>query len=219
VNSSNAKRVVSLWVIEDDPTYRETLIRLFETTDEIDCQQAFGTCEEALAYLEDEFAPEIVLTDIELPGMNGIKCADLISNISPVTRIIVLSVHQEDSKIFEALCSGASGYLLKPSSKEAIIQAVLSARDGGAPINPQIAEKVLDRFRELETSNGDYGLSVREKEILARLVEGDTKSTIAKSLFLSFHTVDMHVRNIYAKLHVHSRGGAVAKALRERLLR
>jgi DNA-binding NarL/FixJ family response regulator len=209
---------VSLWLIEDDPLFRESLVRLFDTVKEIDCQHAFVSFEEALETIVDEFAPEILLTDLELPGISGIEGARRVSELSPHTRVIVLSVHQDDNKIFDAICAGATGYLLKPSSKEAITRAILSARHGGAPINPAIAEKVLDRFRKLSLPTGNYNLSKREHEILAKLVEGDTKASIAEALFLSFHTVDMHVRNIYSKLQVHSRGSAVAKAVRERLL-
>src|SRR5690606_23869215 len=137
---------------------------------------------------------------------------------SPETRIVMLTVHEDNDRIFEALCAGASGYLLKPSSAAQIVEAVQAARAGGATINPQIASKVLDMFTRLAVPPADYGLTEREREVLHHLVDGCTKRRLAERLFLSPHTVDMHIRNIYAKLHVHSRSGAIAKALKERLV-
>ena len=208
----------TVWIIEDDPTYRNVLFRTFNTVDEIDCQFAFPSGEDAVAALDRELPPDVILSDIEMPGMGGIECARQISARSPVTAIVMLTIHQDDDKIFEALCNGAVGYLLKPSSKDAIIRAVLTAKDGGAPINPTIAKRVLDMFTRMSAPSSDYGLSDREREVLGLLVDGMTKNSIADRLFLSYHTVDMHVRNIYAKLQVHTRSGAVAKALKERLL-
>lgn len=208
----------TVWIIEDDPTYRNVLFRTFKTTEEVDCQFAFPSGEDAVAALDRELPPDVVLSDIEMPGMGGIECARQISARSPMTAIVMLTVHQDDDKIFEALCNGAVGYLLKPSSKDAIVRAVLTAKDGGAPINPTIAKRVLDMFTRMSAPSSDYGLSDREREVLGLLVDGKTKNSIADGLFLSYHTVDMHVRNIYAKLQVHTRSGAVAKALKERLL-
>jgi DNA-binding NarL/FixJ family response regulator len=210
---------VTLWLVEDDPVFRETLCRLFSTSREVDCQQSFSTFEQVLDALDTEFAPEILLSDLQLPGMSGLDGIERFSQISPSTRIIVLSVHHDDDRIFEAICRGASGYLKKPSRAEEIIRAIVSARDGGAPISPGIASRILTMFRQdHQPPEEDYGLSSREREILGKLVDGQTKGAIAESLHLSFHTVDMHVRNIYAKLQVHSRSGAVAKALKERLV-
>jgi DNA-binding NarL/FixJ family response regulator len=216
---SIAEDAVTLWLVEDDPVYRETLCRLFETSDQVACQHAFSTFEQAIETLEAEFAPEILLSDLQLPGMSGLEGIEHFNRISPTTRIIVLSVHHDDDRIFEAICKGASGYLRKPSRADEIIKAVVSARNGGAPISPGIASRILTMFRKSHVPSGDnYGLSGREREILARLVEGETKGAIADSLYLSCHTGDMHVRNIYAKLQVHSRSAAVAKALKERLV-
>lgn len=211
------KNPITVWVIEDDPTYRNALVRTFKTTDEVDCQFAFASAEDAVVALDREFAPDVILSDIEMPGIDGIEGARMISARSPETTIVILSVHGDDDRIFQALCNGASGYLLKPSSKDDIIRAVVTASEGGAPINPRIARRVLDMFTRMSVPAGDYGLSDREREVLGYLVDGKTKATIADGLFLSYHTVDMHVRNIYAKLQVHTRGGAVAKALKERL--
>lgn len=208
----------TVWIVEDDPTFRGVLFRTFKATEEVECPFAFPSAEEAVAALDRELPPDVVLSDIEMPGMGGIEGARQITARSPMTAVVMLSIHQDDDKIFQALCNGAVGYLLKPSSKEAIIRAVMTAKEGGAPINPTIAKSVLDMFTRMSVPSSDYGLSEREQEVLGLLVEGMTKGKIADKLFLSYHTVDMHVRNIYAKLQVHTRSGAVAKALKERLL-
>ena len=132
--------------------------------------------------------------------------------------MIVLTVREDDDEVFEALCSGACGYLLKPASGGRIIDAIETALEGGAPMSPFIARKVLRLFRHHVRPKADYGLTSREREILQLLVDEHTQKGIAEQLFISPHTVDTHLRNIYAKLQVHSRSGAIVKALRERLL-
>ena len=182
------------------------------------CTHAFESCEKALKALEDEFAPEIILMDIGLPGISGIEGLGRIKGISPSTDLIMLTVFDDEKKIFEAICSGASGYLLKSAQPHEIIGAVHQVRAGGAPMDARIARKVLDMFSRLSVPTGEYGLTVREKEILHLMVDGLTAKGIAEKTFLSFRTVDTHVKNIYSKLQVHTRSGAVAKAFRERLL-
>lgn len=209
---------ITVWIVEDDSLFRETVQTLLNSTPGIECKEAFGSCEEMLSALSERFAPEVMLMDIGLTGIDGIEGSRRIKSISPTTDIIILTVHEDSDKIVEAICAGASGYLLKPSSGEQIIGAIQAARRGGASINPQIAGKILDMFALMAVPRGDYGLTDREREILQYLVEGQTKKHISESLYLSYHTVDMHIRNIYAKLHVHSRPRAVAKALRERLI-
>ncbi len=211
-------RAITVWIVEDDSLFRETVEKLLAEATGIECRRAFASCEEVLQALDVGAAPEVVLMDISLPGMSGIEGLRRIQALSPTTHLVMLTVHEDSDRIFEALCAGASGYLLKPSSAGQIIQAVRTARTGGAPINPQIASKVLDMFTELAVPKGDYGLTDREREVLEHLIDGRTKKRIASELVVSYHTVDMHVRNIYAKLHVHSRSGAVAKALKERLI-
>lgn len=209
---------ITVWLVEDDPLFRDTVEKLLADAEGITLQYAFETCETALDVLDGDFAPEVFLLDISLPGMSGIEGIRRITTISPASHLVMLTVHEDNDKIFRALCAGASGYLLKPSSGPEIKEAIRAARTGGAPINPQIADKVLAMFTELAVPKGDYGLSDREREVLEALVEGGTKRRIAGDLHISFHTVDMHVRNIYEKLQVHSRSGAVAKALKERLI-
>lgn len=207
-----------VWIVEDDPNYRAALVKLLAAAEGIEQPQAFETCEAALEAAGEGEAPEAVLLDIELPGMSGIEAIERFKGLSPTSHIVMLTVHEDNDKIFEAICAGASGYLLKPSSAEQIVEAVRTARHGGAAINPQIASKVLNMFADIAASQGDYDLTDREREVLEQLVEGKTTQRIADDFALSYHTVDMHIRNIYTKLHVHSRSGAVAKALKERLI-
>jgi DNA-binding NarL/FixJ family response regulator len=167
----------------------------------------------------EEYAPEIILMDIGLPGMDGIRGTALVKERSPATDVVILTVHEDDDKVFQAICAGASGYLLKSATPSEVVSSISEVLRGGAPLSPQIARKVLDRFTKLAGPRGNSGdLTEREREIVKLMVEALTKKQIAERLFLSYHTVDTHIKNIYAKLHVHSRGGAVARALKENLL-
>jgi DNA-binding NarL/FixJ family response regulator len=207
----------SLWVVEDDAMYRNSIQEVLNQMEGMRCEHAFSSCEEVLKLMEKEYAPEVVLMDIGLPGMDGIEGLKRIKSISPATDIIMLTIHEEDDKVFKAICSGANGYLLKSSTSEEIIHAIKEVQGGGAPINAQIARKVLDMIAHTNPPTPDYGLTNREKEILHLIVEGLTLKQTADKVFLSYHTVDTHVRNIYSKLQVHSRAALVAKSSKERL--
>jgi DNA-binding NarL/FixJ family response regulator len=209
---------ITLWVIEDNDSYRSTIASLVDSTEGMHCTHAFESCEKALKALEDDFAPEVMLMDIGLPGMSGIEGLSRVKVISPSTELIMLTVLDDEKQIFEAICAGASGYLLKSAQPHEITAAVRQVLRGGAAIDARIARKVLDMFSRLSVPMGEYGLTGREKEILRLMVDGLTAKGIADKLFLSFRTIDTHVKNIYTKLHVHSRSGAVAKAFREHLL-
>ena len=215
---SVASETIRAWIVEDDDFFRDTVREILDGSTGITCSDAFDSCEDALARLHVESPPDVILMDISLPGMSGIEGMQKVHALSPKTAIIMLTVHEDNDKIFEAICAGAGGYLLKPSSPDAIVAAVVSAQKGGAAINPQIANRVLKMFSQLAVPKGEYGLTAREIEILELMVDGLTKKKIAARLFLSYHTVDMHIRNIYSKLHVHSRSGAIAIALKERLI-
>jgi DNA-binding NarL/FixJ family response regulator len=208
---------IDVWVVEDNSLFRDTIVEVLDRGG-LRCALAAASCEEALATLADGHVPQVVLMDLGLPGMSGIEGIRRVSALSPESRIIVLTVHEDDDSVFEALCAGAVGYMLKPVSSEQILEAIDTALTGGAPMNAFVARRVIDRFAQNARPGADYGLTPRERQILQLLVEAKPQKQVAHALSLSPHTVDTHLRNIYAKLHVRSRSGAVAKALRERLL-
>lgn len=209
---------ISVWLVEDDPMYRETLVDLISQADGLRVIQAFGSSNEAVSALSEEFAPEVVLMDIGLPGMSGTEGARRLQELAPATQVVMLTVHEDDHAVFSAICAGASGYLLKNATAVQIVSAIREVHRGGIAFTPPVARKVLRLFQEFAASDEQYGLTVREKQILQLMEAGHTRVRIAEELHLSAHTVDTHIANIYAKLHVHSGIEAVAKAIRERLI-
>jgi DNA-binding NarL/FixJ family response regulator len=209
---------VRVWMVEDDTLYRESVKEILSRTQEFVCECAFTACEEALEALENDDAPRLLLMDIGLPGMSGIEGMRRVKELSPATDVLILTIYEDNERVFEAICAGASGYLLKSSSADEIVGALKQVLKGGAPMNAQIARRVLDLFARLAPPKGKYELSPREKEVLAALVDGLSEKEIADKLVVSFHTIDTHLKNIYQKLHVHTRSGVVAKVLKERLL-
>jgi len=219
--SSAPHTPLAVWVVEDNRMLRESLADLLNEQPDMRCPLAVGTCADFLAALDLDKPPDIVLMDIGLPDASGIEGVARIHSVSPASKVIILTIHAEDEKVFDAICAGASGYLLKPSDPARILDAVRDVQRGAAPINPFIARKMLGLFARLappRTSESDYGLTDREKTILQRLVDGLTMEQIAAALGLSYHTIGNHLRNIYRKLHVSSRSRAVAKALKEDLV-
>jgi DNA-binding NarL/FixJ family response regulator len=165
--------------------------------------------------------PDVLLMDIGLPGMSGIEGIKQIKGMLPDLTILVLTIYEENELIFEALCAGASGYLVKKTPPSKLLEAIQDAHQGGAPMSSNIARKVIDLFlRKNQTApeNDNSILTPREKEILSSLVEGNSFKAIADILFISIETVRFHFRNIYKKLHVHSQSAAVAKAIKEKLI-
>jgi DNA-binding NarL/FixJ family response regulator len=212
------EKVISVWVIEDNEDFRTSLAGLIDSLPGFTCEYSFEQCESALEYMQKVPPPDIILSDIELPGVSGIEGIQLIREISSKPQIVMLTVHDEHKKVFEAIRAGASGYLLKTASDEEIVDSLHQVMNGGAPMNARIARSVLEMFRSITPEKKEYGLNEREEQILDFMVRGYTKPMIADKVFLSSHTIDYHVRNIYKKLQVHSRQGAVAKAVREKLL-
>jgi DNA-binding NarL/FixJ family response regulator len=203
---------INVWLIEDDDTYRNAIAGALDQIEGLRCAGAFPDCETTLRQLAAGDPPDVVLLDIGLPGMSGLEGIGRFKSLSPTTPIVILTVYEDPGRIFRAICAGASGYLLKTSTLDQIGQALREVVTGGAPLTPQVARAVLDHFARLASPVEDYGLTPREQEALESMVKGLTKKEIAARLALSIHTVDTHLRNIYRKLHVHTRSGAVAKA-------
>ncbi len=209
---------INIWLVEDNIRYRKSLAGLINGTEGMHCTHAFVSCEDALETISKENSPEVILLDIGLPGINGIQGIEKFKDRLPTTLIVILTIYDDNDKVFDALCAGASGYLLKDSSPEKIIDSIKEVLAGGAPMNMKIAHKVLELFSQFKKKKSDYKLTEREKEILQNIVEGLTKQQIADKLFLSFHTVNTHLKNIYTKLHVNSISGAVSKVYKENIL-
>jgi DNA-binding NarL/FixJ family response regulator len=209
---------IDVWLIEDNASFRRTLRRALDETEGLRCGRELGSCEAAFEALAAGAAPDVVLLDVGLPGMSGIEALPRFEELAPTAKVIVLTVYEDDDKIFRALCAGAVGYLLKTASLERIGEAVREAMDGGAPMNPKIARRVLNLFTRFSRPGKDYGLTEREHQILQLLVGGLIKKEIADKLSISFYTVDTHLRSIYQKLRVTTRQAAVARALKEGLV-
>jgi DNA-binding NarL/FixJ family response regulator len=207
-----------IWIVEDNVFYRTIIKEYIDKTTDLRCSQFFSSCEEALHNMESNPSPDILLLDIGLPGMSGLTGIEKFKQQSPSLQIIILTVHEDSDIVFQAICAGAVGYLLKETPEEKIIEAIYEVLQGGSPMNTQIARKVLTAFTALNPTTSDYGLTNREQEILGQMIKGSTKKEIGDSLFLSHHTIDYHIRNIYTKLQVNNRSEAVAKALKERIL-
>ena len=208
--------LVRVVVIEDQRELREGLKILLDFTPDFRCTKCFGSMETALAGLEADNLPDLILTDIGLPRMDGIEGTRILREKFPAVPIIVLTVHGEDDKIFQALCAGASGYLLKNTPPARIIEAIREVLDGGAP---HVARRVVHLFRTFAPpAEVEYHLTEQETRILKMLVEGHHYKTAAHDLGISRSTVAFHLKNIYEKLQVHSKTEAVAKALREKII-
>lgn len=212
-----AREPINVWLVEDNHTFRKMVARVLSEVEGVACSEHFPRAEEALDALLGGGVPDVILLDVELPGKSGIEAVAEIKSICPSTRVVMLTVFDDHDKVFKAICAGASGYLLKTAALERIVESIQEAYEGGAPMAPQVARYVLETFARLGQPKQDYGLTGREQLMLELMASGLIKKEIAGQLGISFHTVDTHLRNIYTKLHVHTRGGAVAKALQERL--
>jgi DNA-binding NarL/FixJ family response regulator len=206
-----------IWIVEDNVFFKNCLIELINSENDLVCSHSFNSCENTLQQLEVGLHPSIILLDIGLPGMSGLQGIQKFKQLAPSTQIIIITVHEDSDSIFQAICSGAAGYLLKDSPGEKIIEAIRDVQKGGSPINAQIARKVLKAFAALNIPSPGYDLTGREREILLQMINGLTKKEIGVKLSLSHHTIDTHVRKIYERLHVNKRSSAVAKALMQKI--
>lgn len=204
-------------IIEDLRDIREGLKALINGTSGFRCSAAYGMMETALVKISGD-KPDVILTDLGLPGMSGIEGISHLRQIFTEIPIIALTIYDNDTQIFNALCNGANGYLLKNTPPARLLEALREAVEGGAPMSPNIAARVVNLFRQFRPpETADYRLTAQETELLKLLIEGHHKKTAAHEMNISFHTVSFHLKNIYEKLQVHSKTEAVAKALREKL--
>ncbi len=202
-------------IVEDNKKIRDLIQRYLDMQDELSCPVAVDSVEDMIDYLEEHPEPDVILMDIQLPGMSGIKGISLIKEKYSDIDIIMLTVYHDSHKIFNALRAGASGYLLKHTSLPEIKESILKLVDGGAPMSPQIARKVINHFQEnAPKKNSDSDLTPREHDIVNGLVDGLSYKMIADRYDISIDTVRAHIRNIYKKLHVNSKAEVIAKSLK-----
>jgi DNA-binding NarL/FixJ family response regulator len=209
--------IISVGIIEDDQQIREGISSYIDSVSDFSCTHIYGSCEEALRKVSPPL-PDVVLMDISLNGMSGIEGVRKLKSKYPSLIFIMLTVYEEDNKIFESMRAGAVGYLLKKSQLEKITEAIRDVYNGGAPMTPIIARKVLNYFSSSDIKAKEYNLTPREIEILQQLVKGSRYKMIAQNLFISLDTVRSHIKSIYEKLQVNSKSEAVAKAFKDKLI-
>jgi len=212
--------MIRVLIFEDNNVLRKSLAEVINLNDGFVCVGDYAHCKNAVDAVS-KTTPDVVLMDIDMPYINGIEGTRIIKQSFPSVKILMLTVFEDNDKVFSAICSGASGYLLKKSSPEKILEAIRDVKEGGAPMTPVIASKVLTMFQNQNSGTRVAELVVlsdREKEILNGLVTGLSQKMIAAELFISVNTVNFHVKNIYEKLHVHSVSEAVSKAIRNKIV-
>ena len=206
---------IKVAIIEDDDWIRENLASQIRETAGFACVGSYANGEDALTQITKQ-APDVVLMDINLPKMNGIECVKKLKILAPSVQILMLTVYEDSEKIFDSLLAGASGYLLKRTPQAEIIDSIADVYRGNSPMTGHIARKVVQYFNQRGSNSKEIEkLSKREHEVLEHLAQGIAYKEIADVLSLSIDTVRMHIKGIYGKLHVHSRGEAVAKYLRK----
>jgi DNA-binding NarL/FixJ family response regulator len=212
-NGSFLSVAIKVSIIEDDDWIRENLATQIAHTEGFQCAGTYQNGEEALTQIP-KAVPDVILMDINLPKMSGIDCVRKLKPLVPSAQILMLTVYEDSDKIFNSLLAGASGYLLKRTPQTEILEAIADVHRGNSPMSGHIARKVVQYFNQRGSAETELEkLSKREREVLERLAQGIPYKEIADVLSLSIDTVRMHIKGIYGKLHVHSRGEAVAKYL------
>ena len=210
--------VIRVAIVEDQRETREGLSFLINSTDGFECLHVYASMEAALEGIGCK-PPRVALVDIGLPGMSGIEGVRILRERYPSIAPVLLTVYKDDERIFQAICAGACGYLLKKTPPSRLLEAVREIAEGGAVMSPEVAIRVVELFRKTQApGQSAAGLSPQELRLLRLLAEGHQNKTAAAELGISVHTVSFHLRSIYEKLHVHSRSEAVARALRDGLV-
>ncbi len=213
-------KTINVGIIEDRREIREGLCMLINGTDGFYCKAKFGSMEEGLRRLNAEDLPDVVLCDIGLPGMDGIEGIKVLKEQFPDLLVIMLTIYDDDERIFDALCAGACGYLLKKTPPVRLLESLKEAVAGGSPMSPEVARRVITVFRDIRPpERADYDLTAHETRLLKMLVEGHNYKTAAAELNVTVHAVSFHMRRIYEKLQVHTKSEAVSIALRDRLIK
>ncbi|HEY5914094.1 MAG TPA: response regulator transcription factor [Verrucomicrobiae bacterium] len=206
---------IKVAIVEDDDWIRENLASQIREAEGFLCCGSYRSAEEALAQVASQ-PPDVILMDINLPKMDGIECVRQVKALVPSTLILMLTVYEDSERIFNSLLAGASGYLLKRTPRAGILEAIADVYRGNSPMTGHIARKVVQYFNQRGRNHQEIGrLSQREREVLEHLARGAPYKEIADTLSLSIDTIRIHIKGIYSKLHVHSRGEAVAKYLRK----
>jgi DNA-binding NarL/FixJ family response regulator len=210
---------IKVVIFEDNKPLRDGLYMLIAGSPGFTCTGCFANCRKVIKDIESS-EPDVVLMDIDMPGISGIEAVQLIKKQFPYIQILMQTVFEEDDKIFASICAGASGYLLKKTPPVKILEAIKETAEGGAPMTPSVAARVLQMFQKQSTSAPVefIDLSEREREVLKHLVTGDSYKMIAAACYISIDTVKTHIKNIYQKLHVNSKSEAVAKAIFQKLV-
>ncbi len=206
--------MIDVAIIEDDHEIREDIREYLNSRGDMTCRLARETVESFLAVLIPENKPDVILMDIGLPGMSGISGIRIIKEKYPEINIIMFTIYHDSEKIFQSLCAGASGYLLKTTPFEELASTIGTVYNGGSFMSPQIARKVIDHFRAVPKREKPSPLTDKEKEIVMGLVDGLSYKMIAEKAFISIETVRSHIKNIYKKLHVHGKADVIRKSLR-----
>ena len=209
---------IKVAIIEDRREIRDGLAMLINGTQGFKCTGSYRSMEDALPRIGTDL-PDVALCDIGLPGMSGIEGMRILKEKFPALLLLMLTIYDDDERIFDALCAGACGYLLKKTPPAKLLEGLREAVDGGSPMSPEVARRVIALFRDIRPPDrADYELTPHETRLLKLLVEGHNYKTAALELNVSINTISFHMRHIYEKLQVHSKSEAVAKALRDRLV-
>jgi DNA-binding NarL/FixJ family response regulator len=216
--TTGTETTIRVAIVEDRREIREGLATIINGTPGFRCTGAYRSMEEALDRIGQE-VPDVVLNDIGLPGMSGIDGIRILKERYPDLVVLILTIYDDDERIFDALCAGASGYLLKKTQPARLLESLREAAGGGAPMSPEVARRVIALFREFRPPDSTKcELTPHEVRLLRLFVEGHNYKTAAAELGVTVHTISFHLRSIYDKLQVHSKSAAVAKALRSRLV-
>ena len=216
--TAGQKTTIRVAIVEDRREIREGLATIINGTAGFRCTGAFRSMEDALEGIRQD-VPDVVLNDIGLPGMNGIDGIRVLKERHPELVVLMLTIYDDDERIFDALCAGASGYLLKNTEPARLLDSLREAASGGAPMSPEVARRVIALFREFRPpASTTHELTPHEVRLLRLFVEGHNYRTAAAELGVTVHTISFHLRSIYDKLQVHSKSAAVAKALRSRIV-